>query len=168
MNSNSPNVAPPTTESPLAADAECDERGFLRAEEERVKAALGHSVDELKDSLKQAASLETWARTYPWAALGVAIAGGFTLATIVTPKKGESVGEKLAALTPASAAKDGAEHAEKAAKKSAFISLLLSALFELAKNFAVTRFKAAIQSPTRAKPEPDVQGEPAGVEFPQA
>jgi hypothetical protein len=141
-----------------------DEREFLYAEEARIRTMLNESVDDLKQSLKEASSLELWAKSYPWVALGVAIAGGFTAATLVTPAKGETFGEKISKLVPVKAASVEAttdQSAQRAKKSSVLVSLLISALFELAKNYVSMRLKSGAAPQTDSQAElDDYDGEP--------
>jgi len=64
-----------------------DESAFLKQEGAEAKAAISHTIEELKASLHTAADLSLWTRQHPWAAVGVAAAAGFAVANAVTPSK---------------------------------------------------------------------------------
>ena len=55
-----------------------------------ARLALESTLDDLTLDLASAADLRRWVRRYPWAALGTALAAGFTLAYVATkPKRKE-------------------------------------------------------------------------------
>ncbi|HEX7378228.1 MAG TPA: hypothetical protein VF278_14010 [Pirellulales bacterium] len=62
-------------------DAKMTEAEFLDAQAEEARAAVQQTWAELKETLKETASLEVWAKRHPWLVAGTAVAGGFLIAT---------------------------------------------------------------------------------------
>lgn len=65
------------------AEAKMTEDEFLEAQADEARAALHETWDELKDTLKETASLEVWAKRHPWLVAGAAVAGGFLVASVL-------------------------------------------------------------------------------------
>jgi hypothetical protein len=89
--------APPPEHEPRGVEGEA-EVDYLSREIADSKAALLRTSEELRDNLCTTADLSRWVRRYPWAALGVATVAGFSLASVVTPQRGESLSDKLSTL----------------------------------------------------------------------
>jgi hypothetical protein len=56
----------------------------------------------IQNDLKGAADIRAWANQYPWYSVGAAAVAGFAAASVVVPRRGESLEEKLAGLIPES------------------------------------------------------------------
>src|SRR3954471_18982522 len=100
MNAGDKNFATSSdTTSPAKKRAERQsESEFLAAQSADAKQAVLDSIDELKDSLAQAADYKVWTRQHPWAAVGIAAVAGFAAATVITPRPEQTMEEKLASL----------------------------------------------------------------------
>jgi hypothetical protein len=137
---NPHNHTPEAGQAPVAT--QISEEEFLRREVERARHALAASVNNLMYRLREAKSIERWARRYPWPTVGAAAAAGFTAATIVTPSKDDSMRDKLSRLgkqvnrlkpeSPTAAAAAATEASAKASTPLAAMTILHS-LFDLAK-----------------------------------
>ncbi len=93
---NPHNIAPDAGPDPAAQHV--SEEEFLRHEVEKSRQALTASLNNLMFRLREAKSIERWARRYPWPTVGAAAAAGFTAATIVTPSKDDTMQDKLSRL----------------------------------------------------------------------
>lgn len=67
------------------AEAKMTEEEFLDTQAEEARAAMHETWAELKDTLKETASLDVWAKRHPWLVAGTAVAGGFLIATMLLP-----------------------------------------------------------------------------------
>jgi len=86
--------------SPTASSSESDvsEAEFLEAQAADARAAMHETWNELKGTLREAATLEVWARRHPWIVAGAAAAGGFLLATtILRPRNHQEPNEQAEA-----------------------------------------------------------------------
>jgi len=70
----------PLDERPKAADS-------LDREAQQARDAISHSLDQLRDSLKDAGDVRAWTRQYPWASVGVAAAAGALAALAIAPRR---------------------------------------------------------------------------------
>jgi hypothetical protein len=77
------------------------ESDYLTRQAEDAKAAIAAAVGQLKTSLTGTVDPQLWAREHPWVALGIAAAGGFAAATMLTPSKEEQALKKLEQLEDA-------------------------------------------------------------------
>jgi hypothetical protein len=63
-----------------------NERVFLAQQAADAKAAMQHTVDDMKVTVQQAANVRWWTQHYPWYAVGAAAVLGFVAATrVLTP-----------------------------------------------------------------------------------
>jgi ElaB/YqjD/DUF883 family membrane-anchored ribosome-binding protein len=125
-----------------SGEPQISEEEYLRREVERSRQALAASVNNLMYRLREAKSIERWARRYPWPTVGAAAAAGFTAATIVTPSKDDSMRDKLRRLgkhvnrlkpeNPTAATAAATEATAKASTPLAAMTIIHS-LFDLAK-----------------------------------
>jgi ElaB/YqjD/DUF883 family membrane-anchored ribosome-binding protein len=72
-----------TSSSERLADANLSEEKYLDLEAARTRAAVGQTLEELKDSLRAGLDVRVWTARHPWAAVGVAAATGFAAAAAV-------------------------------------------------------------------------------------
>jgi len=155
----------PTSPSERQLDVELSEADYLAREVTDAKAALSHSLAQLKIGVANTADLRQWVKHYPWASLGAAVATGFAAAAAVTPAQGESITDKLSRLVPESQStkSDGCPRAEpqnNSPKRAVVADNLINSLFELAKVLVQTLIVTAFQqprvdeSPDRRQPEP--------------
>lgn len=81
------------------AESKMTEAEFLDAQAAEAGAAVHHTWNELKDTLRETATLDVWARRHPWIVAGTAVAGGFLIATtLLRPKpeeRDDAVGEDV-------------------------------------------------------------------------
>jgi ElaB/YqjD/DUF883 family membrane-anchored ribosome-binding protein len=68
----------------------------LAGEAADAKGAIAHTLGEMRASLKEAADVRAWARSYPWTTLGAAAATGFLVAAALFPKRGRREKEDAA------------------------------------------------------------------------
>jgi hypothetical protein len=144
---------PRSVQRPERADSEAD---YLAREVADAKLALIHTTAELKGSLRSGFDLAQWIKQYPWAALGVASVTGFTVATIVTPGPGQSIGDKCSQLSASQGAGNGLEEASLKRPdppvRTSFASSLFGSLFDLAKLLVEGLILAAARAPARPDP----------------
>jgi hypothetical protein len=119
------------------------EQQFLENEGADAKAGLTQALDDLKVDLLHGADVRVWARNHPWATVGVAAAAGFALAAALTPRRDETMrdrmnhlAERVKMLAP--------EDAEP--RKAGLGSALIGRLFDLAKVAAGNAIMMAIRS----------------------
>jgi hypothetical protein len=140
--------------------AERSESEFVQQQSRQAEAALSASLAEVKQRLADAVDLRLWTRRHPWASVGAAAAAGFTAATLVTPSKEESFGEKLSKLVrrpePARSPSQGesppAVKAAVATTTPMLTMTLINSAFELA--------KALVQRLPAGAPPASSTGEP--------
>lgn len=110
------------------------ESEVLANEQADAKQAMFSALDDLKSDLLQAADLRLWAKQHPWATLGVAAVAGFAVAAALTPRRGETVGERMGTLADSlGAMAAGKEEIEAPTARASLGNTLLSKLFDLAK-----------------------------------
>jgi hypothetical protein len=86
------------TTSATKPAAKLSETEYLAREADQARAAITATMDQMRDSLKEAADVRAWARRYPWATLGAAAAAGFVAAKAVLPKRSRSHDDEEPAL----------------------------------------------------------------------
>jgi len=91
----------------------------LQGEAAQAQAALRAKLSDAQTALKQAADVRAWTEKYPWWSVGAAAAAGLAAAVVVTPRRGESLGDRLHHLAPGgNGAADDSNADEKDAAKS--------------------------------------------------
>jgi len=86
MNPDATNVLPHTQTRFEAAPA-ISEADYLNREISEAQMAIGRTVKELQGSVSTATDLGLWAKRYPWAAVGAALATGLMAARVLVPAK---------------------------------------------------------------------------------
>ena len=76
------------------------EAELLKGEAAQAQAALRAKLSDARTALKQSADLRAWTEKYPWWSVGAAAAAGLAAAVLVTPRRGESLGDRLQKLAP--------------------------------------------------------------------
>lgn len=69
------------------------EAEFLDGQMADAQVAFQKTLADVKSTLREAATLDVWAKRHPWLVAGTAVTGGFLLATMLFPPKSESVAE---------------------------------------------------------------------------
>lgn len=69
--------------STTSSEAKMSEADFLDAQAAEAQAAIEETWSDIKDTLRETASLEVWTQRHPWLVTGAALAGGFLLATAI-------------------------------------------------------------------------------------
>jgi hypothetical protein len=150
----------PTSPSARQIDVELSEADYLAREVTDAKAALSHSLAQLRLGVANSADLRQWVKHYPWASLGAAVAAGFAAAAAIAPAKDESVTDKLSRLVPDehSDANDGCSRGTtqiNASKRATIADNLISSLFDLAKILVQTLIVSTFQQPKmNERPDP--------------
>jgi hypothetical protein len=154
----------PTSRSRRQPEVDLSEADYLAREVTDAKAALSHSLAELKLGLTESADLRQWVKYYPWASLGAAAAAGFAAAAAVTPAQGESLKDKLARLKPA--VQPNSEEDSKSAppqthsaKRASVTDNLINSVFDLAKVLIQTLIVATFQRPVAAEDREPIPAE---------
>src|SRR5688572_4357305 len=80
--------------------ATTSEAEFLSRQISDASAAMGKTLHEMTDALKDTANLRAWMGEYPWVTLGASAVGGFFLASALTPTRDESFKERIKSLFP--------------------------------------------------------------------
>lgn len=133
-------------------ESEGSEAEYLAREIAESRAALVHTAEELKESLCESVNLSQWIRRYPWAALGVASVTGFTVAAVVTPRPGQTFGDRLSELVARRSEQVSAPvepASETQARKASTVRpsrSILESLFGLVKLLIETLIVAAIRA----------------------
>jgi hypothetical protein len=99
-------------------------------------------------------AVRQWIKLYPWTALGISAAAGFTTATVVTPPRGVPIGEKWAHLRTrfCSAAKEDLDEAAGTpAKGGRIAATILESLFDVTKLLIESLIIAALRHPTASQ-----------------
>ncbi len=104
---------------------------------------MSSTIDEMKGSLKNAADLTLWTHHHPWMSVGVAAAGGFTLASMF---KG-TTSDGLKSMMGGSAAVNANSESSVAAAENGQTKSLMGSLFNLAR----TALEATLVSAIRAE-----------------
>jgi hypothetical protein len=147
----------PTSPNGPRREVELSEADYLAREVTEAKAALTHSLTDLKLGLANGADLRQWVKHYPWASLGAALAAGFSAAAVVTPAPGESVTDKLSRLRSdgqPSSNESSAPQQIKSTNGQAVTDKLIGSLFDLAKVLVQSLIVAAFRPPA-SKQNPD-------------
>ena len=82
---------------PAKASSEAE---LLKSEAAQAQVALRAKLSDLQTALKQSADIRAWTEKYPWWSVGAAAAAGLAAAVAITPRRGESLGDRLHKLTP--------------------------------------------------------------------
>jgi ElaB/YqjD/DUF883 family membrane-anchored ribosome-binding protein len=112
------------TTSPTPQKARTSESALLQGEAAQAQAAMRAKWSDAQTALKQAADVRAWTEKYPWWSVGAAAAAGLAAAVIVTPRRGESLGDRLHHLSPGGngAAENGnADHKDAAKGKGSSV-----------------------------------------------
>jgi hypothetical protein len=142
----------PTSPSERQPEVKLSEAEYLAREVTDAKAALSHSLAELKLGLAESADLRQWVKYYPWASLAAAAAAGFAAAAAVTPAQGETFKDKLARLNPdlqhnSEGDSKGAPQQSNSAKRASVTDNLINSVFDLAKVLIQTLIVTTFQRP---------------------
>jgi hypothetical protein len=144
------------------------EAEFLTAQAADAQAAVHETWNELKGTLREAATLEVWARRHPWIVAGTAVAGGFLLATtVLRPKEQHELnGQAKEDLAPAEPAPRGSNWLIET-----LFSLLRPVLGQLVTSLVAAAMGAlggatadAAEQPTEDPPMTGGRGTPSGEE----
>ena len=81
------------TTTTRADEARMTEAEFLDSQMADAQVAFQKTLADVKSTLREAATLDVWAKRHPWLVAGTAVTGGFLLATMLFPAKAESVSE---------------------------------------------------------------------------
>lgn len=145
---------------------------YLGSQIHDARLALESSLDDLKLDLSRAADLRRWVRRYPWAALGTALAAGFTLSYVVTkskqrskdsPTSDTSPPEEFTGFTAAAAPTRKSSPAQE--PPGAWRGMILSALFDIVRLVVTQIVSATIRqatvptAPASAAPDRDNQSD---------
>lgn len=71
-----------------------NESEFLEAQAADAQAALEETWGDIKDTLRETASLEVWAQRHPWLVTGAALAGGFLVASALFSPSREATSDE--------------------------------------------------------------------------
>src|SRR3982750_3531661 len=105
----------PTAQSPKAKSTsevkkelkDLSEADFLTAQQANAKAAIAHTLREVKSDLANAANLRQVHEQHPWMTTAGAAVAGFVAATMLVPSKEETALKKLARWEKALRAAEG-------------------------------------------------------------
>jgi len=130
------------------------EAAYLDEQAAAAKAAMRHTVDELKQSLKETADIKYWARRHPWASVGAAAAGGFVAAVALFSRSDEEhqIDEARRRRAPESADR-GAD--EDRSKPSGILGAVTGPLFDIAKTVFDHALMALVGTGVAAKATED-------------
>jgi ElaB/YqjD/DUF883 family membrane-anchored ribosome-binding protein len=174
---------PPTADSPRASEAPraTDEQTYLEDEAQATRQALTESVEKLKSSLASAVDAEEWARQHPWAAVGLALAAGFTAGAVCNPFAEDQPpappttnGEAHSGAVPTDARFAYAATSPTPKKQPGMLASILTPLFEMAqvaitnaivsmvKQYSAAAFSrdVAAPPPSSGSPAPSAKSEP--------
>lgn len=104
------------------------------------------ALDSLPGDLVEAADVRLWAKEHPWATLGMAAVVGFAAATILTPRRNESIQERMAKLATSARSLASAGEPNKSEARAGIGAALLNRLFDLAKVAVGNAILMAFQS----------------------
>ena len=147
------------------------EAEFLERQTAEATAAIGDTLKAIQANLKDAANVRAWTQQYPWWAIGAAALTGFAAAAAITPRKGESLADRLADYVPDLAGSNRETVAQSAngdsppPRKSTVISSLLATFGDALKTTIQSAVVAAVT--TKAQQPPSENGAPA-AEAPSA
>jgi hypothetical protein len=130
------------------------ETEYLSREVDEAREALKRSVADLKSNAKASLDLSTWARAYPWPAVGAAAIAGFALAATLgsrskstaKPSSAPTVDPTTPTSAPAPAAAFDELPPSATEPKPTFFASISPALFDLAKLLIETVIMSAIRS----------------------
>lgn len=69
--------------SSTSTESTMSEAEFLEAQAAEAQAAIEETWSDIKDTLRETASLEVWTQRHPWLVTGAALTGGFLLASLL-------------------------------------------------------------------------------------
>jgi hypothetical protein len=126
-----------------------------------ARLALESTLDDLTLDLAHAADLRRWVRRYPWAALGTALAAGFTLAYVATKPKRQDhevsdAGDDAADNEVIEAAAIRPTKKSRSAKEPAtgWRTMLLTALFDILRLAVTQIISASVRQAAAHAPPP--------------
>jgi hypothetical protein len=119
------------------------EKCFLADQAADARTAMMQTLQEMKETLAQAADVRTCARQHPWIATGSAAAAGFVAGAVVSSRRSTS-GERSPAETYACAPPDSTEHNPARAKTGFLWATLGTALTGIVQTLLQSVVTAAV------------------------
>lgn len=138
---------------------ELTEAQYLDRQAQQAKDAMGRVADQIKALAREAADPRPYVEQYPWISMGAAAVVGFLAGTMVTPARGQSLGERLSSLMPAG--REGAKPKSPVRFiTTPLIRMARTALISALSGATASKVKKQEQSPTSTAPARPYAGPP--------
>lgn len=98
MTSGTSQSASASDTTPSSKAKRLSETEFLKHEAESARRAIDATIEQMRETLKDAGDVRAWTKQFPWTAVGLATAAGFLAAAALVPKRRKSDDEDPALL----------------------------------------------------------------------